>query len=61
MSDRFFHGYWRLKHKVSDLEHELELRVEYAQDLEAQIIELKKTRDELLNIVGNLSPKMEVY
>ena len=41
MSDRFFHGYWRLKNKVDDLEHELELRVEYAQDLEARIAELE--------------------
>jgi len=42
MSDRFFHGYWRLKKEKANLQHELEQRAEYAQDLEAQIIVLEK-------------------
>ena len=42
MSDRFFHGYWRLKKEKADLVHELEQLVEYEEDLRLHIEDLEE-------------------
>ena len=54
MSDRFFHGYWRLKSKVGDLEHEITQRMEYAQDLEKGIKKLEAHIRDLEELITHM-------